>query len=223
MWSAPPADESQEDKMKVERMVLGQIQTNCYFAINEATKETIVIDPADRPDSVLRKAVDEGLTLKAIFLTHGHADHMLGVPELKAKLGIPVYACEAEKALLADPAQNLSPALFRKSVSFAADVWVKDGQELEVAGMKFCVYGTPGHTPGGCCYYSAEAGVLFSGDTLFAGSVGRTDFPGGSMSALVRSIKEKLTPLPDETKVYPGHMEESTIGAERRYNPYLGG
>ena len=108
--------------MKVERMVLGQIQTNCYFVINEATKETIVIDPADRPDSVLRKAVDEGLTLKAIFLTHGHADHMLGVPELKAKLGIPVYACEAEKALLADPAQNLSPALFRKSVSFAADV-----------------------------------------------------------------------------------------------------
>lgn len=223
MWSAPLADESQEDKMKVERMVLGQIQTNCYFAINEATKETIVIDPADRPDSVLRKAVDEGLTLKAIFLTHGHADHMLGVPELKAKLGIPVYACEAEKALLADPAQNLSPALFRKSVSFAADVWVKDGQELEVAGMKFRVYGTPGHTPGGCCYYSAEAGVLFSGDTLFAGSVGRTDFPGGSMSALVRGIKEKLTPLPDETKVYPGHMEESTIGAERRYNPYLGG
>lgn len=222
MWSAPPVDESQEDKMKVERMVLGQIQTNCYFAINEATKETIVIDPADRPDSVLRKAVDEGLTLKAIFLTHGHADHMLGVPELKAKLGIPVYACEAEKALLADPAQNLSPALFRKSVSFAADVWVKDGQELEVAGMKFRVYGTPGHTPGGCCYYSAEAGVLFSGDTLFAGSVGRTDFPGGSMSALVRGIKEKLTPLPDETKVYPGHMEESTIGAERRYNPYLG-
>ncbi len=223
MWSAPPADESQEDKMKVERMVLGQIQTNCYFAINEATKETIVIDPADRPDSVLRKAVDEGLTLKAIFLTHGHADHMLGVPELKAKLGIPVYACEAEKALLADPAQNLSPALFRKSVSFAADVWVKDEEKIEVAGMKFRVFATPGHTPGGCCYYSAEAGVLFSGDTLFAGSVGRTDFPGGSMSALVRGIKEKLTPLPDETKVYPGHMEESTIGAERRYNPYLGG
>ena len=209
--------------MKVERMVLGQIQTNCYFAINEATKETIVIDPADRPDSVLRKAVDEGLTLKAIFLTHGHADHMLGVPELKAKLGIPVYACESANALLADQAQNLSPALFRKSVSFAADVWVKDEEKIEVAGMKFRVFATPGHTPGGCCYYSAEAGVLFSGDTLFAGSVGRTDFPGGSMSALVRGIKEKLTPLPDETKVYPGHMEESTIGAERRYNPYLGG
>ena len=208
--------------MKVESMVLGQIQTNCYFVINEATKEAIVIDPADRPEAVLRRAVDEGLDLKAIFLTHGHADHMLGVPELKAKLGIPVYACEAEKELLADPEQNLSPALFRKSVAFAADVWVKDEQVIEVAGMEFHVFATPGHTPGGCCYYSAEAGVLFSGDTLFAGSVGRTDFPGGSMSALVRGIKEKLTPLPDETKVYPGHMEESTIGAERRYNPYLG-
>ena len=209
--------------MKVESMVLGQIQTNCYFAINEATKETIVIDPADRPEAIIRKAVDEGLDLKAIFLTHGHADHMLGVGGLKEKLGLPVYACEAERELLADPAQNLSPALFRKTVSLNADVWVKDGQELTVAGMTFRVLWTPGHTPGGCCYYSEEAGVLFSGDTLFAGSVGRTDFPGGSMSALVRGIKEKLTPLPDETKVYPGHMEESTIGAERRYNPYLGG
>ncbi len=209
--------------MKVESMVLGQIQTNCYFAINEATKETIVIDPADRPEAIIRKAVDEGLDLKAIFLTHGHADHMLGVGGLKEKLGLPVYACEAERELLADPAQNLSPALFRKTVSLNADVWVKDGQELTVAGMTFRVLWTPGHTPGGCCYYSEEAGVLFSGDTLFAGSVGRTDFPGGSMSDLVRGIREKLTKLPNETKVYPGHMETSTIGEERRYNPYLGG
>lgn len=209
--------------MKVECMVLGQIGTNCYFAINEKSKEAIVIDPADRPESIMQKAADEGLELRAIFLTHGHADHMLGVAGLKERLALPVYACEAEKELLADPEKNLSPALFRKSVSLSADVWVKDNQELTVAGLTFRVFWTPGHTPGGCCYYNEKAGVLFSGDTLFSGSVGRTDFPGGSMSELVRGIKEKLTPLPDETKVYPGHMEESTIGAERRYNPYLDG
>ena len=148
---------------------------------------------------------------------------MLGVAGLKEKLGIRVYACEKERELLADPGQNLSTALFGRGVSLSADVWVKDGQVIEAAGLRFRVFATPGHTPGGCCYYNQEAGVLFSGDTLFAGSVGRTDFPGGSMGELVRSVKEKLAVLPEETVVYPGHMETTTIGAERRYNPYLGG
>ncbi len=207
--------------MKIESMVLGAVATNCYFVINEETKETIVIDPADRADRILEKASAEGLSLKAVFLTHGHADHMLAVPELREKTGIPVYASQAEEKLLADPNQNLSLGLFGKSLSLKADVLTEDGQELEAAGMKFRVLFTPGHTPGGCCYYNQEENVLFSGDTLFCGSVGRTDFPGGSMGTLVRSIGEKLMPLPDETRVYPGHQEETTIGAERRYNPYL--
>ena len=209
--------------MKVESMVLGQIGTNCYFAIKEDTKEAVVIDPADRPDAIVKKASEEGLELKAVFLTHGHADHMLGVAGLKEKLGIPVYACEKERELLADPGQNLSTALFGRGVSLSADVWVQDGQVIEAAGLCFRVFATPGHTPGGCCYYNQEVAVLFSGDTLFAGSVGRTDFPGGSMGELVRSVKEKLAVLPEETVVYPGHMETTTIGAEQRYNPYLGG
>lgn len=207
--------------MKIESMVLGAVATNCYFVINEETKETIVIDPADRADRILEKASAEGLSLKAVFLTHGHADHILAVPELRGKMGIPVYASRAEEELLADPNQNLSLALFGKSLSLKADVLTEDGQELEAAGMKFRVLFTPGHTPGGCCYYNQEENILFSGDTLFCGSVGRTDFPGGSMGTLVRSIGEKLMPLADETRVYPGHQEETTIGAERRYNPYL--
>lgn len=207
--------------MKIECMVLGAVATNCYFVINEETKETIVIDPADRADVILKKATEEGLTLKAVFLTHGHGDHIMAVPELREKTGIPVYACRAEEELLADPGQNLSTGLFGKPLSLKADVLTEDGQELTAAGMKFRVLSTPGHTPGGCCYYSEEEGVLFSGDTLFCGSVGRTDFPGGSMGTLVRSISEKLMPLPDETKVYPGHQEETAIGDERRWNPFI--
>ena len=108
--------------MKIESMVLGAVATNCYFVINEETKETIVIDPADRADRILEKASAEGLSLKAVFLTHGHADHILAVPELRGKMGIPVYASRAEEELLADPNQNLSLALFGKSLSLKADV-----------------------------------------------------------------------------------------------------
>lgn len=208
--------------MKVERMVLGKIGTNCYIAIQEETKEAVVIDPADHPERIRERAEKEGWKPKAIFLTHGHADHLMGAAGLKEMFELPIYACEAEKELLADPEKNLSRALFGKPVSLCADVWLRDGEEIQAAGLNFRVLATPGHTPGGCCYYSKEAGILFSGDTLFAASVGRTDFPGGSMSELVRGIQEKLVPLPDETRVCPGHMEESTIGAERRYNPYLG-
>lgn len=104
----------------------------------------------------------------------------MGAAGLKEMFDLPIYACEAEKELLADPEQNLSGALFGKPVSLCADIWLRDGEKISAAGMKFRIFATPGHTPGGCCYYSEEAGILFSGDTLFAGSVGRTDFPGAA-------------------------------------------
>ena len=207
--------------MKIESMVLGAVATNCYFAINEETKETIVIDPADRADVILKRAADEGLDFKAIFLTHGHGDHILAVPELREKTGIPVYASRAEEELLSDPRQNLMTMLFGRPLALKADVLLEDGQELTVAGMRFRVLLTPGHTPGGCCYYCQEAGVLFSGDTLFAGSVGRTDFPGGSFQTLLRSLADKIMPLPGDVRVCPGHQEETTVEEERRSNPYL--
>lgn len=208
--------------MKIERLVLGDVRTNCYLLINEKTLETIIADPADRADVIIRKAVDEGLNLKAVFLTHGHGDHILAVSDLKRDFGLKVYASEAEKELLSDPEQNLSRALFGVAVTVKPDVFLEDGQEFEEAGMKFRMLLTPGHTPGGCCYYQPEEKVLFSGDTLFSGSIGRTDFPGGNLSTLVRSVKEKLLVLPEDVKVYPGHEEMTSIGQEKKYNPYMG-
>lgn len=208
--------------MRIETMVLGEVRTNCYLVIQEKTKEAVVIDPADRADVIVRKLVDEALTLKAILLTHGHGDHILAVQNLKKDFGVEVYAAEAEKELLGDPKQNLSEDLFGTPVTVEADVLLRDGQEFEAAGMKFRMLHTPGHTPGGCCYYLPEGQVLFSGDTLFHGSIGRTDFPGGSLSKLVRSVKEKLLVLPEDTVVYPGHEAVTTIGFERKYNGFLG-
>ena len=208
--------------MKIERLVLGDVRTNCYLLINEKTLETIIADPADRADVIVRKAVDEGLNLKAVFLTHGHGDHILAVSDLKRDFGLKVYASEAEKELLSDPEQNLSRALFGVAVTVKPDVLLEDGQEFEEAGMRFQMLLTPGHTPGGCCYYQPEEKVLFSGDTLFSGSIGRTDFPGGNLSTLVRSVKEKLLVLPEDVKVYPGHEEMTSIGQEQKSNPYMG-
>lgn len=172
--------------MRIETLVLGDVRTNCYLLINEETLETIVVDPADRADVIGRKAADEGLMLKAVLLTHGHGDHILAVSDLKRDFGVKVYGAEAEKELLLDPAQNLSKALFGVSVTVEPDVLLKDGQEFEEAGISLRMLLTPGHTPGGCCYYQPKEKALFSGDTLFCGSIGRTDFPGGSLSALVR-------------------------------------
>lgn len=208
--------------MKIEMMVLGDVRTNCYLLINEETKEALVVDPADRADVIVRKLIDEGLTLNAILLTHGHGDHILAVGDLKKQFGVKVYAAKAEEALLSDAAQNLSKALFGIAVTVKPDILLEDGQEFEVAGIRLRMLHTPGHTPGGCCYYQAEKKILFSGDTLFCGSIGRTDFPGGSLSELVRSVKEKLLVLPEDVKVYPGHEEITTIGHEKRYNPYMG-
>lgn len=208
--------------MKIETLVLGDVRTNCYLLIEERTREALMIDPADRVDVIARKIIDESLTLKSVLLTHGHGDHILAVNELKKEFGVKVYAAKAEEALLLNPAQNLSQALFGVSVTVQPDVLLEDGQEFEEAGIRLRMLHTPGHTPGGCCYYQPEERVLFSGDTLFCGSIGRTDFPGGSLSELICSVKEKLLVLPEDVRVYPGHEEMTTIGHEKKYNPYMG-
>ncbi len=156
----------------------------------------------------------------AILLTHGHFDHIMGVEGLRTQFGIPVYVHEDDADMLERPQLNAG-AMIGVSISVQADQTVKDGDVLHLAGMEIHVLHTPGHTPGGVCYYFPKEEVVFSGDTLFCGSVGRTDLPGGSMSALIRSVREKVFKLPDLTVVYTGHGEPTKIGDEKRCNPFI--
>lgn len=206
--------------LRVEQYVVGSVQTNCYFAINENTSEVLIVDPGARAKRLAEIIDEEKLNPTAILLTHGHFDHAGGAAELAERYGIKVYAEEHERETLENPAINLSVWEGRQ-LSYHADVFLHDEQEIDLAGFHIRVLHTPGHTVGGCCYYFSYQNAVFSGDTLFAQSVGRTDFPKGSASALIRSIEEKLMPLPDETTVYTGHNEITTIGTERMYNPYL--
>lgn len=206
-------------KSKIEQLVLGMVSTNTWFLMNTESKEMVILDPADEAERIEQKIAQmEGLA-KAVLLTHGHFDHMMAAEALQQRYGISVYALREEKALLENPGMNLS-GLWAKPYSFTPDQWVTDGEALSLAGFSIQVFHTPGHTAGSCCYYIKEENVLFSGDTLFAGSVGRTDFPtsdGGKMRESVHFLLEKF---PDETRVYPGHNEETTIGYEKRYNPF---
>lgn len=204
----------------VEQYVVGMVQTNCYFAINDDTKEVLIIDPGASAKQLADKIKEEGLKPVAILLTHGHFDHATGAEELAGLLGVEIYAEEHEKETLENPELNLSGWEGRQ-IAFHADQYLRDEQEIDLAGFHIRVLFTPGHTVGGCCYYFSYQNALFSGDTLFNTSVGRTDFPKGSASQIVRSIKEKLMILPDETTVYTGHNDLTTIGTERMYNPYL--
>lgn len=207
-------------EVKIGRMMIGSYQTNCYFLFREETKKAIVIDPADNGKLIYDKLTQNGFTVEAILLTHGHFDHIWGSKELKELSGVKIYALDKEKTLCEDVKNNLS-AMVGRAYTVVPDEYVKDGEELEFDNIKLQVLATPGHTIGSCCYYVEKAGILISGDTLFQESTGRTDFPTGSMSSIVRSIREKLFILPDETKVYPGHGDSTTIGYEKKYNPFV--
>jgi len=207
--------------MKIEKFVLGSLGTNTYLIINEETKEIVIVDPAACPDYLVSHIKSNGYILKKILLTHGHFDHVMGIDGLVREFQVLVYLHEDEKAVLEDASWNLS-GTFGPSYSYDKAKGLKDGEIIDVAGYDFKVIHTPGHTKGGCCYYCESENVLISGDTLFYQSVGRSDFPTGSMGTLIRSIKEKLFCLPEETQVYPGHGDSTTIGEEKTSNPFIG-
>lgn len=209
------------DRLRIQQFVVSMAATNCYLAINTQTKETLIIDPGASAERLYEEMRKQELRPAAILLTHGHFDHAGAAAELAERCGVSVYAHEKERETLEDPRINLSGGMAGLPSRYSADVYVKDEQELDLAGFHIRVLFTPGHTAGGCCYYIPMEDVVFSGDTLFCGSVGRTDFPGGSMSVLVRSIRDKLMVLPEQTQVLPGHEARTTIEQERMYNPYL--
>lgn len=206
-------------KLICDFRVVGPVQTNCYFFYNEETRECVLVDPGDDAKKIKQYMGVNELKLKAILLTHGHFDHILAVEELRKEYGVSVYAAEEEKDVLKNTNLNLSGQM-SGAVSLEADKWLRDGEELELLGQGMHCILTPGHTQGGMCFYFPKEKVLFSGDTLFEESVGRTDLPTGSMSTLIRSIREKLFTLPEDVVVYPGHGMKTTIGREKMYNPF---
>ena len=206
--------------LELQKCILGPVYTNCYFLKNKETGELIIIDPADCPEKIELKVSQMNGKPVAILLTHGHFDHIMAAQAVKEKYNIPIYACRQEEEMLREPEINMT-AHCGRDCSIAPDVFLEDLDVVKIAGFSVQMIHTPGHTKGSCCYYLKEEGVLFSGDTLFCGSVGRTDFPGGSASQIRDSLHRLLAALPDDTSVYPGHDTSTTIGYEKRYNPFV--
>ncbi len=209
--------------MEINCLILGLYETNCYILRRDnKAGDCIIVDTGLDCEPLIDFLRQGKLNPTALVLTHGHIDHIAGVNALRENFpNIKVYIHEFDSGMLEEPLSNLSAMAGAAFITEPADFTLQDGDVVEQAGIKLQVLHTPGHTPGGISLYSAEYGIVFSGDALFADSVGRTDFPGGSMTQLVAGIKDKLLTLPDETKVYPGHGPETTIARERAYNQYL--
>ncbi len=207
---------------KIIRKTVGQVETNCYIAVNGSLGECFIVDPGDE-EVILAKAIEESKSVpKAILLTHGHFDHIYAVEPLATKYGIPVYASEKEAELLKNPGMNCSK-FYGREVSVIPENYVEDGDVFEIAGFTIKGIHTPGHTKGSICYYLPEINVLFSGDTLFKGSVGRTDLPTGNTHLLLESLRDKIIVLPPKTVIYPGHGPETELDYEKRNNSYMYG
>ena len=205
-------------------MTVGAFATNAWLLADTDTNNAILIDPVDRADVILAAAAEEGWRIKLMLATHAHLDHVLASADIKGELGIPFWIHQECAPLLEEvPLQGMYFGLGRLPAPATPDRLLGDDDAIELDGIRLQSLYTPGHAPGHLSFYLAEERILFSGDTLFAGSIGRTDLPGGDHDLLMRSIIDKLMPLDDTTRVLPGHMGATTIGRERRTNPYLVG
>lgn len=205
--------------MTVKKFITGPVQANTYLVYDE-TKDGFVVDPGAYNAQLNQMIEQEGINLKYIVLTHGHADHIGGVESvLKLCPDAKIIAHRLEEEMLTKPELNISVEIYGKPIVIKTDIFVDDMDSVKCGNMELVFMHTPGHSGGGMCILCD--GCIFSGDTLFRASIGRTDFEGGSFPQIVKSIKEKLFVFPDNTLVYPGHMSETTIGYEKEYNPFV--
>jgi hydroxyacylglutathione hydrolase len=204
--------------MIIHAMPVGPLQANCYIVGCEQTRKAAVIDPGGDSDRILMFLAKEKLIVSAIINTHGHFDHVSANKSLKDATGAELMIHPLDAPMLSSLAASAAAWGMRSENSPKPDRLLEEGDTVDCGTISFKVFHTPGHTPGGISLYAGDA--LFVGDTLFAGSIGRTDFPGGDHDTLIRNIQTKLFALPDDTRVYTGHMEPTTIGREKKYNPF---
>ncbi len=204
-----------------EVLPVGMLQCNCSIYGDEQTREAIVVDPGDNVDTILAVLRRHGLKVTAIVVTHGHIDHVAGAQALRRATGAPVYMNAADQEQLDQLDWQASWLGMAPPERVEVDAELKDGDTLAVGPMALTVLHTPGHTRGSCCLWIPAERKLIAGDTLFRDSIGRTDLPGGDSRRILASIKEKLLGLPEETRVFPGHGEETTIGREKELNYFL--
>ena len=207
--------------MIVEQLPVGPLQANCYIVGCETTKTGVVIDPGDEAERILAAVTKHGLNIKYVLLTHAHFDHIAACAAVSVATQAPIGLHQADLPLL-KAGGGAQAWGFPMPAYKAPELWLAEGTDISFGSHTFQILFTPGHAPGHVTFYEAAAGILFDGDVLFAGSIGRTDLPGGDYELLIESINQKLMPLPDETIVCPGHGPTTTIGRERMSNPFLG-
>ena len=207
--------------MDVRMFTVGLVQENCFLLRRDDAQSALIVDPGDEAPRILKAVEELGVTVEAILVTHCHFDHVGAVAPVAKATGAPVWVSEIERPVLADIMSYVPFAGFGPFESYEADHTLKGGERLELAGFEIDVLFTPGHSPGHLTYSIADEQAIFSGDVLFQGSVGRVDLPGGDWETLLGSIGGLVDSLSEETTVYPGHMGITSLGAERRTNPFL--